>query len=58
MEHCKKKWSTLLPGTPFEYTFMDDSIAKLYIRITVKASYTATTLSFIIVLLVWLGSSH
>ena len=53
----QKKWSVLLPGSPFEYNFMDDTIAKLYkteIQLQ-KASYTATALSFVIVLLGVLG---
>lgn len=57
MEALQKKWSALLPGTPFEYTFMDDAIAKLYtteLQLK-KASYTATVLSVIIVLLGVLG---
>lgn len=57
METLQKKWSALLPGTPFEYTFMDDSIAKLYtteLQLK-KASYIATVLSLIIVLLGVLG---
>ncbi|CAN5821282.1 ABC transporter permease [soil metagenome] len=57
MEALQKKWSALLPGTPFEYTFMDDAIAKLYtteLQLK-KASHTATVLSFIIVLLGVLG---
>lgn len=57
LEAMQKKWSALMPGTPFEYTFMDDAIAKLYtteLQLK-KASYTATVLSFIIVLLGVLG---
>lgn len=57
MEALQKKWSALLPGTPFEYTFMDDAIDKLYtteLQLK-KASYTATVLSLIIVLLGVLG---
>ena len=53
----QKKWSALMPGTPFEYTFMDDTLAKLYkseIQLK-KASYTATVLALIIVLLGVLG---
>ena len=46
-----------MPGTAFEYTFMDDRLAKLYrSEIQLKlASYTATILSIIIVLLGVLG---
>jgi putative ABC transport system permease protein len=49
----QKKWSELLPGVPFEYNFMDDTLKKLYqteIRLK-KASHTATVLALIIVLL-------
>jgi ABC-type antimicrobial peptide transport system permease subunit len=57
MEALQKNWSALLPGKPFEYTFMDDAIAKLYtteLQLK-KASYTATVLSLIMVLLGVLG---
>jgi putative ABC transport system permease protein len=53
----QKKWATLLPGSSFEYTFMDDTLKKLYateIQLK-KAAYTATLLSVIIVLLGVLG---
>lgn len=53
----QKKWSALMPGTPFEYSFMNDTLAKLYkseIQLK-KASYTATVLALIIVLLGVLG---
>jgi len=53
----QKKWSALMPGTPFEYKFMDDTLAKLYkseMQLK-KASYTATVLALIIVLLGVLG---
>lgn len=53
----QKKWSALMPGTPFEYKFMDDTLARLYkteIQLK-KASYTATVLALIIVLLGVLG---
>ncbi len=49
----QKKWATLLPGTAFEYKFIDDALAKVYkteIQLK-KAAYTATVLAFIIVLL-------
>jgi ABC-type antimicrobial peptide transport system permease subunit len=47
------KWSALMPGIPFEYKFMDDTLKKLYkTEIQLKqASYAATILSFLIVLL-------
>ncbi len=53
----QKKWSTLMPGAPFEYKFMDDTLTRLYkseIQLK-KASYTATILALIIVLLGVLG---
>ncbi len=53
----QKKWAALMPGAPFEYKFMDDTLAKLYkseIQLK-KASYTATVLALIIVLLGVLG---
>jgi len=53
----QKKWAQLLPGAPFEYAFMDDAIAKMYtteIQLK-KASYVATVLAVIIVLLGVLG---
>ncbi|MEO8415360.1 MAG: ABC transporter permease [Ginsengibacter sp.] len=57
IDALQKKWSALMPGVPFEYTFMDDALAKLYkseIQLK-KASYTATVLAVIIVLLGVLG---
>ncbi|TAL42803.1 MAG: ABC transporter permease [Chitinophagaceae bacterium] len=53
----QKKWSALLPAAPFEYNFMDDALKRLYrteIQLK-KASYTATVLALIIVLLGVLG---
>ncbi len=53
----QKQWSALMPGTPFEYKFLDDTLKTLYqseIQLR-KASYTATALSLIIVLLGVLG---
>lgn len=49
----EKKWASLLPGTPFEYKFMDDRLARIYkTEIQLKqAAYTATVLTLIIVLL-------
>ena len=49
----QKKWSSLLPGAPFEYKFMDETLAGMYqseLQLK-KASYTATILALIIVLL-------
>jgi len=57
IDALQKKWSVLMPGTAFEYTFMEDTLAKLYkseIQLK-KASYTATVLALIIVLLGILG---
>jgi ABC-type antimicrobial peptide transport system permease subunit len=53
----QKKWAALLPGTAFEYKFMDDTLSRLYtseLQLK-KASYTATILALIIVLLGVLG---
>ncbi len=53
----QKKWATVLPGTPFDFTFMDDSLRKLYateIQLK-KTSYAATALALIIVFLGILG---
>ena len=49
----QKKWAALMRDAPFEYKFMDDTLANLYkseIQLK-KASYTATVLALIIVLL-------
>jgi len=57
IEAVQKKWAELLPGAPFEYSFMDDALAKLYkteIQLK-KAAYVATILAVIIVLLGVLG---
>lgn len=53
VEAFQKKWSQLLPGSAFEYRFMDESLKKLYqteIQLQ-KASHVATALSLIIVVL-------
>ncbi|HEY4197380.1 MAG TPA: ABC transporter permease [Mucilaginibacter sp.] len=53
----QKKWSLLLPDAPFEYHFMDDALQHLYqteLQLK-KASYMATVLAIIIVLLGVLG---
>jgi putative ABC transport system permease protein len=47
------KWASLLPGTPFDYNFMDTALEALYkteIRLK-KASVIATTLAIIIAFL-------
>lgn len=49
----ESKWAELFPGAPFDYKFMDESLAALYrseLRLE-KASYTAAALSMIVVLL-------
>jgi ABC-type antimicrobial peptide transport system permease subunit len=53
IEAIQKKWSALMPGAPFQYKFMDDTLANMY-RTEMqlkKAAYTATVLALIIVLL-------
>ncbi len=53
----QKKWTRLLPGAPFEYRFMDETLVKMYqseLQLK-KASYTATILALIIVLLGVIG---
>ena len=57
IEAIQKKWSALLPGTSFEYSFMDDTLKKMYateLQLK-KAAYTATVLLLVIVLLGVLG---
>jgi putative ABC transport system permease protein len=57
MAALQKKWATLMPGAPFEYKFMDDTLKNLYkseIQLK-KASFTATILSLIIALLGVIG---
>ncbi len=49
----QQQWSRLMPGAPFEYKFMDESLAAVYdneLRLR-KAASTATVLAFVIVLL-------
>ncbi len=57
IEAIQKKWATLLPGSSFEYSFIDDTLKKLYqTELQLKrASYTAMVLSLIIVLMGVLG---
>ena len=53
IDAIQKRWATLLPGNPFAYTFMDDTLRKLYqteLQLE-KAAYVSTALSLIIVLL-------
>lgn len=57
VDAIREKWSALLPGTPFDYSFMDDNLKKLYtseLQLK-KASYTAGVLSLLIVFLGVLG---
>ncbi|MET0634876.1 MAG: ABC transporter permease [Chitinophagaceae bacterium] len=49
----QKEWSAALPGTPFEYTFMDDTLKKIYtneIRLK-QAAGLASGLAILIALL-------
>lgn len=49
----QQQWAKLMPGAPFEYKFMDESLAAIYdneLRLR-KAASTATVLALIIVLL-------
>jgi putative ABC transport system permease protein len=57
MAALQKKWSAIFPSAPFDYTFMDDDLKRIYLtEIQLKkASYAATILSFIIVLLGVIG---
>ncbi|MEA5402315.1 ABC transporter permease [Arcicella sp. DC2W] len=57
LSSIEQKWRVLMPGSAFEYTFIDDTLQKLYqseIQLK-KASQVATILSIIIVLLGILG---
>jgi putative ABC transport system permease protein len=57
IDAIQKKWSTLLPDAPFAYSFMDDTLAKLYsMEMQMKkASMAATVIALLIVLLGVLG---
>ena len=53
----QKKWSALMPGAPFEYRFMDETLQKIYsteLQLQ-QAAYISSVLSLIIVLLGVLG---
>ncbi|MGC4101705.1 ABC transporter permease [Ferruginibacter sp.] len=53
----EKKWNNLMPGSSFEYKFIDETLKKVYraeIQLQ-KAAYTAAGLSLIIVLIGVLG---
>lgn len=57
MKTIEKKWRELLPDAPFEYTFMDETLQKLYqSEVQLKqAAEVATTLAIVIVMLGILG---
>jgi len=57
IEALQKKWSQLLPGSAFEYSFMDDELKKVYTtELQLKrAAYAASVLALIIVLLGIIG---
>ncbi|HTI93347.1 MAG TPA: ABC transporter permease [Puia sp.] len=53
MDQLRKQWASLLPGSAFEYTFMDETLEHVYrdeLRLK-KAASLATALAMIIVLL-------
>ena len=53
----QKQWSRLLPGAPFEYQFMDETLANLYnseLRLQ-KAANVTTALSLVIVIIGVIG---
>ena len=57
MSVLQKQWAAAMPGAPFEYKFMDETLRYVYrseIQLR-QASYTATVLAVIIVLLGILG---
>ena len=57
MEQLRKQWASLLPGSAFEYTFMDETLENVYrdeLRLK-KAASLATALAMIIVLLGVIG---
>lgn len=57
MQAIEKKWNTLMPGSSFEYLFMDESLQRLYkteIQLK-KASQVATILALVIVVLGIIG---
>jgi putative ABC transport system permease protein len=57
IDAIQKEWAQLLPGSAFEYTFMDDTLRKLYaaeVQLK-KAAYTSSVLALVIVLLGILG---
>ncbi len=57
LEALQKQWAILMPGAPFEYKFMDETLRHLYkteIQLR-QASFTAFLLALIIVLLGVMG---
>ncbi|UYQ91251.1 ABC transporter permease [Chitinophaga horti] len=54
----KHKWEELMPGAPFEYKFMDETLAQVYAtEMQLKqAAYIATALALLIALLGILGT--
>jgi ABC-type antimicrobial peptide transport system permease subunit len=53
----QRQWGKLMPGAPFEYQFMDETLASIYrdeLRLQ-KAANTATVLSLIIVIMGVIG---
>ncbi len=57
LNDLQKKWTALMPDAPFEYSFVDAALAKMYqteIQMK-KASYVATSFAVVIVLLGVLG---
>ena len=57
MAVLQKKWAELLPGSAFEYTFMDETLAKIYASELQmkKAAYAASSVALLIALLGVLG---
>jgi len=57
IEVIQSKWTSLLPGSAFEYNFMDETLSKLYTSELQmkKTAYVATGLALIIVMLGVLG---
>lgn len=57
LSSLQKKWNELLPGTPFEYSFLDEKLSNLYLTELQlqKASFAGTLLAFLIVFLGVLG---
>ena len=54
--NLEKRWKELMPDSPFEYQFMDESIRKMY-ETELQLQKAASTASFISLLIVCLGIS-